>query len=836
MKLVIVALVLISSAISSNGQLPTISESELAALQAIFGAWNQSTPNVHENLLGWNDDNPTNPCSVFPPWKGVLCLQYVDTNFNTTSSSNISTNIVVVVALTLDSASIVGTLPKEIGNLQNLVILSLTGNPGLTGPIPAEIASLASLQILDLHGNNFSGNIPDLSALTNLQQLDLSGNQLTGQIPNMTWISCLQTLKLSGNQLNSTNSPEGLIGLECLTTLNLSMNKFDGPNFLQSMFSQPPTLNLTVLDLSQNNFNGTLPNMSLFSNYLQQLDLSDNLFDSQEVPSWLLGFHQLQTFQHEIGCGLFGSFPYQVASLPQLQSLNLDNNNLSGTLIIDNISGLIIKFPNGSNDGHLKYLNITNNHISNVEYTSYDIIEVITIIMLENNSYCLGKSLQTDGQRCYCSQNCLIISGDNNKKNIEVILISTLVSGSIVTLVIVITIYLFWRNKRKQQYLLLQIQEKFAEFEVQPTIFGYNELKVATRDFHPTMKLGEGSFGIVYKGILANGIEVAIKQLLIKNQQNIDEFLNEVVIISGVKHRNLVKLKGCCLSDNKRLLVYEYLENGDLAKVLFERDGVDISFWPTRFNICLGIAHGLFYLHEIAQPRIIHRDIKASNILLDKRLQPKIADFGLALLFADDKTHISTMHVAGTRGYLAPEYATCGQLTIKADVYSFGILILEIISGRKCIDNELPPNDTYLLEKVWRLHNEGNLIDIVDQTLHLCNDEMIQARQLLNIALLCLLNEGEKRPSMAHVVAMLQGEVELERVENELKLGKPVIKSIKTSFSTIRSTIKLSSTSEGLESSSQLLSNDSNINVNQNLNLSSMELNLVSSTQWNNNI
>ncbi|CAK9882197.1 unnamed protein product, partial [Sphagnum jensenii] len=654
---------------------------------------------------------------------------------------------------------------------------------------------------------NLSHNLsvtPTISMCDKLiHHTDLSGNQLTGQIPNLDEITCLETVKLSGNQLDSTNGgTNGLRSQECLTILdlsnnnffgpppsliapflqylNLSMNKFDGPIILQSIFNYQ-TYNLTVLDLSQNNFNGTLPNTSFLSNSLQQL--------------------------------------------------NLDNNNLSGTLIIDNILGLIIKFPIGNTNGHLKYLNITNNHISNVEYTSYDIIEVITIMMLENNSYCLGKSLQTDGQRCYCSQNCLIISGDNNKKNIEVILISTLVSGSIVTLVIVITIYLFWRNKRKQQYLLLQIQEKFAEFEVQPTIFGYNELKVATRDFHPTMKLGEGSFGVVYKGILANGIEVAIKQLLINNQQNIDEFLNEVVIITGVKHRNLVKLKGCCLRDNKRLLVYEYLENGDLAKVLFERNGVDISFWPTRFNICLGIAHGLFYLHEIAQPRIIHRDIKASNILLDKRLQPKIADFGLALLFADDKTHISTMHVAGTRGYLAPEYATCGQLTIKVDVYSFGVLILEIISGRKCIDHELPPNDTYLLEKAWRLHNEGNLIDIVDQTLHLCNDEMIQARQLLNIALLCLLNEGEKRPTMAHVVAMLQGEVESERVENELKLGKSIMKSIKTSFSIIRSTIEISSTSEGLESSSQLLSNDSNISVNQKkLNLSSMELNLVSST------
>ncbi|KAH9553233.1 hypothetical protein CY35_09G108300 [Sphagnum magellanicum] len=787
MKLVIVALVLISSAISSNGQEP-FSTSDVVALQAISKAWNQST----FNSTGWNftgSNGDPYPCFDDVPWKGVLCIQYFYPNNTTTN------NPTAVVGLTLDSASIVGTLPKEIGNLRNLVILSLTGNPGLTGPIPAEIANLINLQTLDLHGTNFTGNIPDLNALIYLQKLDLSGNQLTGQIPNFDSIEWLEEVKLSGNQLNTTNGPEGFATLPFLITLdlsnnkfsgpppnlttmslqylNLSMNKFDGPIIVESIFNIQ-TSNLRLLDQSQNNFSGPLPNISLFSDTLQQLDLSDNFFDPQQVPTLRAEFHQLQTLALR-GCNLFGSFPYEVASLPQLQS------------------------------------------------------------MLENNPYC-SRSLQTNGQRCYCSQNCSVIFGDSNKKNIEVVLISTLVSGSVLTLVIVITIYLFWRSKRKQRHLLLQLHEKFAEFEVQPTIFGYNELKVATRDFHPTMKLGQGSFGVVYKGILANGIEVAIKQLLIKTQQNIDEFLNEVVIITGVKHRNLVKLKGCCLRDNKRLLVYEYLENGDLAKVLFEHNGVDISFWPTRFNICLGIAHGLFYLHEIAQPRIIHRDIKASNILLDKRLQPKIADFGLALLFPDDKTHISTLHVAGTRGYLAPEYATCGQLIIKTDVYSFGVLILEIISGRKSIDHELPPNDTYLLEKVWKLHNEGNLIDIVDQTLHLCNDEVIQAQQLLNIALLCLLSEGEKRPSMGHVMAMLQWEVEPERVEYELKLGKSIMKSIKTSFSGIKSTLEISSTPEGLESSSQLLSNGSNISVNQKkLNLSSMELNLVSNTQWNNN-
>ncbi|CAK9882199.1 unnamed protein product, partial [Sphagnum jensenii] len=184
----------------------------------------------------------------------------------------------------------------------------------------------------------------------------------------------------------------------------------------------------------------------------------------------------------------------------------------------------------------------------------------------------------------------------------------------------------------------------------------------------------------------------------------------------------------------------------------------EVLFWPTRFNICLGIAHGLHYLHDICQPRIIHRDIKASNILLDKKLQPKITDFGLAFLFPDDKSYINTMHVAGTRGYLAPEYATRGLLTTKVDVYSFGVLLLEIISGRKNIDHNLPQEDIYLVEKAWRLHREGNLIDIVDQNLHLLNDETIQAQRLLNITLLCLLNDGEKRPSMARVVAMLQGD------------------------------------------------------------------------------
>ncbi|KAH9553252.1 hypothetical protein CY35_09G109000 [Sphagnum magellanicum] len=821
MKLVLFSLVLLSSAVSSNCQGVTIVylDNELSALQAILGDWNQSTPSVSTNLPGWPISNPTAVPCFSDAWKGVLCVQYPIPNTTNRWS--------IVVGLILDDASIVGTLPSAIGNLTNLVILSLTRNPGLTGPIPQEIDNLAVLQILDLHDNNFNGTIPDFTNLGNLQELDLSGNQLTGAIPNFGSMKWLQTLKLSGNQLFGPSpvfldgsSSQGLANLTALATLdlsnnlllfgpppdlttmptlqylNLSMNKFDGPIDPASIFN--PSSNLKVLDLSRNNFSGSLPDISLFSTSLQQLDLSYNGFNSPQVPTWIFGFNQLQTLALS-GCGLIGSFPYQLASsLPQLQTMNLDNNNFNGTLYIGNISSLNRKLPNGTIDGHLQSLNLTKTYISYVDYNSSDITDVITTIILENSTYCSETSLQTNGQRCYCAQNCFVIPDTSNNNTRKVIIISTIVSG-------------------------------FAQHEVQPTIFGYSELKVATRDFHPTMKLGEGSFGVVYKGIFASGVEVAIKQLFVKTQKNIDEFLNEVVIISGVKHRNLVKLKGCCLRDNKRLLVYEYLENGDLANLLFGgQNNREVLFWPTRYNICLGIARGLHYLHDISQPRIIHRDIKASNILLDKKLQPKIADFGLAFLFPDDKSHISTMHVAGTRGYLAPEYATRGQLTIKVDVYSFGVLLLEIISGRKNIDHNLPLEDIYLVEKAWRLHREGNLIDIVDQNLHLLNDEAIQAQRLLNITLLCLLNDGEKRPSMARVVAMLQGEVESEIVENDLALGRSSIKLPLSSFSSLESKLELSNISEGSETSSLVFYNHSNASMNAtSSNLSSIELSIV---------
>ncbi|CAK9250828.1 unnamed protein product, partial [Sphagnum jensenii] len=188
----------------------------------------------------------------------------------------------------------------------------------------------------------------------------------------------------------------------------------------------------------------------------------------------------------------------------------------------------------------------------------------------------------------------------------------------------------------------------FARQQVQPTLYSYNVLRVATKDFHPRNKLGQGGFGVVYKGILSDGTTVAVKHLT-KSQQGVDDFLNEVILITSVRHRNLVKLKGCCVHGTQRFLVFEYMENSNLAEALWDQQGQQTLLldWPKRLNICVGVARGLAYLHEDSHPRIIHRDIKATNILLDKNMNAKIADFGLARLLPDDQSHISTQ-IAGT--------------------------------------------------------------------------------------------------------------------------------------------------------------------------------------------
>ncbi|OAY54543.1 cold-responsive protein kinase 1 isoform X1 [Manihot esculenta] len=300
--------------------------------------------------------------------------------------------------------------------------------------------------------------------------------------------------------------------------------------------------------------------------------------------------------------------------------------------------------------------------------------------------------------------------------------------------------------------------------------YTYKELRNATEDFSPANKIGEGGFGSVYKGKLKDGRIAAIKVLSAESRQGVKEFLTEINVISDIEHENLVKLYGCCVEENHRILVYNYLEKNSLARTLLgeNQSNSNIQFsWRIRTKICIGVARGLAFLHEDLQPHIVHRDIKASNILLDKDLTPKISDFGLAKLIPPNMTHVST-RVAGTIGYLAPEYAIRGQLTRKADIYSFGILLVEIVSGRCNRNTQLPIDEQYLLERTWELYERNELVSLVDPSLN-GEFDAEESCKFLKIGLLCTQDASKLRPPMSTVVKLLTGEKEVD----DSKITKP---------------------------------------------------------------
>ncbi|CAI8595437.1 unnamed protein product [Vicia faba] len=292
-------------------------------------------------------------------------------------------------------------------------------------------------------------------------------------------------------------------------------------------------------------------------------------------------------------------------------------------------------------------------------------------------------------------------------------------------------------------------------------IYSYKELSKATNDFSQANKIGEGGFGSVYMGRLKGGKLAAIKVLSAESKQGVKEFLTEINVISDFEHENLVKLYGCCVERNSRILVYNYLENNSLSRTLLGGSHNSIYFdWRTRCRICVGVAKGLAFLHEEVRPPIIHRDIKASNILLDKDLIPKISDFGLAKLMPANATHVST-RVAGTLGYLAPEYAIGGRLTRKADIYSFGVLLVEIVSGRCNTNSRLPIDEQFILERTWELYERKELVALVDTSLN-GEFDAEQACKFLKIGLLCTQESPKSRPSMSSVVKMLTGEMKVD--------------------------------------------------------------------------
>ncbi|KAI3930317.1 hypothetical protein MKW92_031134 [Papaver armeniacum] len=311
-----------------------------------------------------------------------------------------------------------------------------------------------------------------------------------------------------------------------------------------------------------------------------------------------------------------------------------------------------------------------------------------------------------------------------------------------------------WNMVRIRRSIKFSSDQEHVRYE--NGCFEYKQIKAATENFSPANMIGRGGFGPVYKGVLPDKTAIAVKNLSSTSKQGKREFLNEINTVSRLRHPNLVTLYGHCAVDNKFLLVYEYMENSCLATALSGsrpnlKERLD---WQTRVKICIGIARGLAFLHEGAAFRIVHRDIKLSNVLLDKDLNPKIADFGLARLDLEEDTHIST-RVAGTIGYMAPEYAMRGRLTAKADIYSFGVVILELISGKRCSD-KLGDDSPYLLDFALALQKKGDLISLINENLR-TGISVKEARMMLDLALLCISYSPEMRPSMLEVVNILEG-------------------------------------------------------------------------------
>ncbi|KAL1342750.1 cysteine-rich receptor-like protein kinase 26 [Arachis hypogaea] len=348
----------------------------------------------------------------------------------------------------------------------------------------------------------------------------------------------------------------------------------------------------------------------------------------------------------------------------------------------------------------------------------------------------------------------------NTSRNVVIAIVVPITA--LVILIILICIYLRRRRMRSPTQVEARTDlnispvkaEDSDEFRSSETLqLDFATIMAATNNFSDENKLGQGGFGPVYKGRLSNGQEVAVKRLSINSLQGDLEFKNEVMLVAKLQHRNLVRILGCCLERRERLLIYEYVPNKSLDFFIFDQIKRAQLDWKRRYKIIGGIARGLLYLHEDSRLRIIHRDLKASNILLDTEMNPKISDFGLARLFAVDQTQGKTSRIVGTYGYMAPEYAFRGQFSTKSDVYSFGVLVLEIIIGQKNSSVRRGENAEDIVSFAWRSWREGTASNIVDPTI--TDGSRNEIMRCIHIGLLCVQENVADRPTMASVIIML---------------------------------------------------------------------------------
>ncbi|KAL3691826.1 hypothetical protein R1sor_005477 [Riccia sorocarpa] len=642
-------------------------------------------------------DSTGDPCLPIP-WAWLVCSMETPPR---------------VTEINVTSKGIHGNLPDSFSGLDRLTVLDLSFND--LGPSTDHLKVLrylSSLRDLRLDSNGFQGPVPSLrpGSLGNLQRLSVSSNSLSGEISSLLQAmdATVSNLNLSRNNLSSYIPFEiieaNLTGLE---SLDLSHNNFSGNvNLNTSKLS-----NLQTLILKNNQLEGTVPSSIWDLGKLEFVDLQENNFTKLDLRTWCKSISGSETNS---------------------------SSNLKVHLMSNQIDNILL-------DQKTMQLGIQGLHLDRN-----------AIILLGGNPWCtrhkgsrsskvlvryLCRSDETQDYKKYRDH------GISNN-----ILIAIIIPCALLLIGIWFILICFLWKIRRRAVELRKVQDALTKEQVKPRFYDYDELKAATNNFSSKNVLGRGAFGTVYKAELVDGSILAVKRLN-PTEQNISDFIKEIVNISGIKHRHFIQLKGCCVRDKQlRILVYEFAENRSLAEALGPGKPFVLS-WQQRFKICLGIARGLAYLNEELQPRMIHRDIKPQNILLDKDYNAKIADFGLVRPSKVDHTSV-TITIGGTKGYIPPEYVSEGFVSEKLDVYSLGIVLLEIVSGRLWVDLELPTEQVFLRNWAVTLFDEGKLLDLVDKELNgKYNEE--EVLRVLQTAIACCQMDSKKRPTMSQIVNVL---------------------------------------------------------------------------------
>jgi hypothetical protein len=632
------------------------------------------------------------------------------------------------------------------------VALALGGRLG--GELSPAVARLTELKSIAFPSAGLRGEIPpQLWRLRRLQVLNLAGNSLRGRLP-ATFPEELKSLELSGNRLSGA-IPPALGSCAALRRLRLSSNSLAG--------TIPPRIGelarLRVLDLSGNRLTGDLPPALLHCRSLVRMDLSGNLLHGR-LPSGLAELKNLK-FLSLSGNNFSGEIPSSLGQLGSLEFLNLSNNSLSGEVPVDLVAlrnHTVLLLDNNKLSGEEEITAGVNAaaavspvHVVTVHSVTGDLFPVspMPTIIRELSETRPGTSNGSPSSS----------SSSNGDGGLGIKEIAAIASASAIVVVLLVALTLCictrkWPQRASKRTFRGREVKIFADVEIGGPLT-YETVVRATGNFNASNCIGNGGFGATYRAEVAPRVLVAIKRLAIGKQHGDKEFQAEVRILGQCRHPHLVTLLGYHISESEMFLIYNYLPGGSLERFIQERGKRPIS-WRRLHKIALDVAHALAYMHDECVPRILHRDVKPNNILLDNECNAYLSDFGLARLLRNSETHATT-DVAGTFGYVAPEYAMTCRVSDKADVYSYGVVLLELISDKKALDPSFSPYGDGFNIVSWavKLIQRGRVREFFIEGLweKAPHDDLVE---FLNLAVRCTQESLASRPTMKHVVRRLR--------------------------------------------------------------------------------